>query len=129
MKNSNPKPWQLSKWQLDVHAQCTRRKPMHLQLSSQLCFNYIFSWKWYLQLQNIHSNYKMFLATPYQKNLHIVGNNLHMSIHGYIVNLAQIGWKTLNCDTIILKPYVKIAQTKLKKTSNFDIKSIWFPIV
>jgi hypothetical protein len=47
----------------------------------------------------------------------------------YIVILAQIGRKTLNYDMIILNPYVKIAQTKLKITFNFDIKSIWFLMV
>jgi hypothetical protein len=47
----------------------------------------------------------------------------------YIVSLAHIECKTLNCDMIILNPYVKTAQTKLKITSNFDIKSIWFLIV
>lgn len=50
---------------------------MHLQLSFQLCFNYIFNWKWCLQLQNICSN-------SLQKNLHIVENDLHVSIHGCI---------------------------------------------
>lgn len=42
----------------------------------------------------------------------------------YIISLAQIGCKTLNCDMIIFKPYVKIAWIESKITSKFDIKLV-----
>jgi hypothetical protein len=55
--------YNLKDFHLNTFNHHTRRRTIHLQLGLHIIFNYDFSWKQHLQLQNRFWNYKMIFLT------------------------------------------------------------------